>query len=143
MYKAFIRCGLPEAILSDRGSQFKPSRQGGEANYQWYAHQLGIDPLFGQKPQTKGKIEGLFHFVQRDFVMENIHLTTIKEVNEAFGRWLDNYNFNHEHKRINKQCPADLYTESLRRPRRQCGRVNSRVIGGVTSWWYRPDRLSS
>jgi transposase len=51
MYKAFIRYELPEAILSDR------------------------------KPQTKGKIEGLFRFVKRDFVLENVHLTAIKEVN--------------------------------------------------------------
>ena len=48
MYNAFIRYGLPEAILSDRGSQFKPTRQGGEANYQWYAHRLGIKLLYGR-----------------------------------------------------------------------------------------------
>jgi len=34
MYNAFIRCGFPEAILSDRGPQFKPTSEGGEANYQ-------------------------------------------------------------------------------------------------------------
>jgi transposase InsO family protein len=119
MYKAFIRYGLPEAILSDKGPQFKPRSCAGEARYQWYAQQLGIDPLYGRKPQTKGKIEGLFRFVQRDFVLENVHLTTIQEVNEAFLRWLDNYNFNHEHEGINKQCPADLYTESLRRLSRE------------------------
>ena len=119
MYKAFIRYGLPEAILSDRGPQFKPTNRAGETNYQWYAHQLGIKPLYGLKPQTKGKIEGLFRFVQRDFVLENVHLTAIKEVNKAFIRWLDNYNFNHEHEGINKQCAADLYTESLRRLTRE------------------------
>jgi transposase InsO family protein len=118
IYNAFIRYGLPEAILSDRGSQFKAARRG-EANYQWYAQNLGITPLYGQKPQTKGKIEGLFRFVQRDFVMENVHLSSLKEVNEAFSRWLDDYNFNHEHEGINKQCPADLYTESLRRLTRE------------------------
>jgi len=118
IYNAFIRYGLPEAILSDRGSQFKAARRG-EANYQWYAQNLGITPLYGQKPQTKGKIEGLFRFVQRDFVMENVHLSSLKKVNEAFSRWLDDYNFNHEHEGINKQCPADLYTESLRRLTRE------------------------
>jgi putative transposase len=115
MYNDFIRYGLPKAILLDRGSQFKSTKRGGEANYQWYAFKLGIELLYAQKAQTKGKIEGLFRFVQRDFVLENVHLTSIKAVNEAFWRWLENYNFSHEHEGINKQCPADLYTESLRR----------------------------
>jgi len=119
MYKAFIRYGLPEAILSNQGPQFKPRSRAGEAHYQWYAQQLGIKPLYARKPQTKGKIEGLFRFVQRDFVLENVHLTMIKEVNETFLRCLDNYNFNHQHEGINKQCPADLYTESLRRLSRE------------------------
>jgi len=115
MYNAFIRYGLPESILSDRGSQFKATQRGGEANYQWYAHQLGITLVLGRKPQTKGKIEGLFRFVQRDFVMEHRHLDAIQAVNEAFWRWLEDYNFSHEHEGINKQCPADLYSESLHR----------------------------
>jgi transposase InsO family protein len=119
MYNAFIRHGLPEAILSDRGPQFRPSSREGEANYQWYASKLGITLLYGRKAQTKGKIEGLFRFVQRDFVRENVQLTTIQGVNEAFLRWLEDYNFNHEHEGINKQCPADLYTESLRRLNRE------------------------
>jgi hypothetical protein len=119
MYNALIRYGLPEAFLSDRESQFRSTSKGGEANYQWYAHRLGITLLYGRKPQTKGKIEGLFRFVQRDFVMENVHRTTLGEVNEAFGRWLDDYNFSHEHEGINKQCPADLYTESLKRLTRE------------------------
>ncbi len=119
MYNAFIRYGLPDAILSDRGPQFKPTGRAGEANYQWYAHRLGIKLLYGKKPQTKGKIEGLFRFIQRDFVLENVHQTSIKDINEAFRQWLDDYNFNHEHEGINKQCPADLYTASLRRLTRE------------------------
>jgi hypothetical protein len=115
MYNALIRYGLPKAILSDRESQFRATRKDGEANYQWYAHRLGIELVYGRRAQTKGKIEGLFRFVQRDFVMENVDLTAIRDVNEAFWRWLDNYNFCHEHEGIRKQCPADLYTESLRR----------------------------
>jgi len=115
MYHSFVKYGLPEAILSDRGSQFKASRKGGEANYQWYAHNLGIELKYAERARTKGKIEALFRFIQRDFVLENIKLASIKEVNECFSRWLKDYNFSHEHEGINKQCPADLYTPSLRR----------------------------
>jgi len=37
----------------------------------------------------------------------------IKEVNDGFSRWLNDYNFSHEHEGISKRCPADLYTPSL------------------------------
>jgi hypothetical protein len=115
MYNSFIKYGLPQAMLSDREGHFKASRKGGEANYQWYAKNLGIKPIYGLKAQTKGKVERLFNFIQRDFVLENLQLTSIMEVNKAFSRWLNNYNFNHVHEGINKQCPADLYTPSLRK----------------------------
>jgi hypothetical protein len=114
MYNSFIKYGLPRAILSDRESHFRAARKG-ESNYQWYAKNLDIELKYAQKPRTKGKIEGLFRFIQRDFVLENVKLISIKEINEAFYRWLDNYNFNHHHEGINKQCPADLYTPSLRK----------------------------
>ncbi len=115
MYNALIRFGLPRAILSDKESRFRSTHREGQANYQWYAHQLKIALLYGKKAQTKGKIEGLFRFVQRDFVMEHLHLASIQEINQAFGEWLDDYNFCHEHEGIDKQCPADRYGESLRR----------------------------
>ncbi len=114
MYNAFIRFGLPKAILSNKESQFRSTHREGQANYQWYAHQLKISLLYGEKAQTKGKIEGSFRFVQRDFVMEYLHLASIQEANDAFGEWLEDYNFCHEHEGIDRQCPADRYGESLR-----------------------------
>jgi len=30
-------------------------------------------------------------------------------------KWLQDYNFNHNHMGIHRQCPADLYTPSLRK----------------------------
>ncbi len=115
MYKSFVKYGLPMAILSDRGVQFKAHQKEGEANYQWYANNLGIKLKYAQKARTKGKIEGLFRFIQRDFVQENVKQTSISEVNKAFKEWMEHYNFNHLHEGINKQCPADLYTPSLRK----------------------------
>lgn len=115
MYEAFVRHGLPKKILSDKGSQFKAWHRHGEADYQWYAKKLGIDLIYANKAQTKGKIERLWEFIQRDFVMENLHLTSAKEINEAFGKWLEDYNFSHNHKGLNKECPADVYTPSTHR----------------------------
>jgi transposase InsO family protein len=115
MYNSFVTYGLPKAILSDKGSQFKAHQKGGQANYQWYAKNLGIKPHYAKKARTKGKIERLFWFIQRDFVMENVKLASAKEVNKSFFKWLNDYNFSHEHEGINKQSPADLYTPSLRK----------------------------
>lgn len=115
MYKSFVKYGLPEAILSDREGHFRASQPEGEANYQWYTKKLGIRPHYAQKARTKGKIERLFRFIQRDFVMENPKLTSVEDVDEAFKQWLEQYNFSHEHEGINLQCPADLYTPSLRK----------------------------
>lgn len=115
MYEAFIKYGLPKAILSDKGSQFRAHHRHGEANYQWYAKKLGIDLIYANRAQTKGKIENLWQFIQRDFVMENLHLTSNKEINKAFWKWLEAYNFSHNHKGLNKECPADVYVPSSRR----------------------------
>jgi len=115
MYRSFVTYGLPRAILLDRGVRFKARQETGEANYQWYSQNLGIKVKYARKARTKGKIEGLFRFIQRDFVLEKVKLTSIKEVNKAFTQWLEEYNFSHEHEGINKQCPADLYTPSLRK----------------------------
>jgi transposase len=73
MYAAFSRWGLPQALLSDRESHFKPTSPTGEADYQYYA----------RRARTKGKIERLFRFLQRDFVLEHIERTSVAAVNTA------------------------------------------------------------
>lgn len=115
MYEAFLRYGLPKSLLSDKGSQFKAHQEHGEADYQWYAKKLGIKLIYAKRAQTKGKIERLWQFIQRDFVRENLHLTSLAEINEAFAKWLEDYNFNHGHKGLDKECPADVYSPSPRR----------------------------
>jgi len=44
---------------------------------------LGIDLIYARKPRTKGKIENQFRFVQRDFVLENLHHTSLDDLNGA------------------------------------------------------------
>jgi len=51
--------------------------------------------------------------------MENRRLDSLHGVNGAFGRWVEDYNFGHEHEGIRRQCPANLYTESLRKLTRE------------------------
>ena len=116
LYKAFVRWGLPQAMLSDRGSQFKASQLHGEAEYQYLMRRLGIELIYGKRPRTKGKIENQFRFVQRDFVLENLHHTCLEDLNAAWERWVEWYDWKHRHKGLNGDSPADHYVKSLRRP---------------------------
>jgi hypothetical protein len=108
--------GLPKGILSDRGGQFKASQLHGEAEYQYLLRRLDIVPRYGLKARTKGKIENQFRFVQRDFVLENLHHTGLAPLNHAWAGWMQWYNWQHAHKGLNGDCPADHYVRSLRRP---------------------------
>lgn len=116
LHDAFARWGLPRGMLSDRGSQFKAHQLHGEAEYQYLARRLGIALHYAQKPRTKGKIENQFRFVQRDFVLENLHHSQLDALNAAWGQWMAWYNWQHRHKGLTGDSPADRYVRSLRQP---------------------------
>ncbi len=116
LHEAFLKWGLPKGILSDRGSQFKTSQLHGEAEYQYLLRRLEITPRYGLRPRTKGKIENQFRFIQRDFVLENLHHGLLGTLNEAWEKWVEWYNWKHRHKGLNGDSPADHYVRSLRKP---------------------------
>ena len=55
LHKAFVRWGLPKAMLSDRGSQFKASQLYGEAEYQYLMRRLGIELIYRKRPSDQGE----------------------------------------------------------------------------------------
>lgn len=116
LHDAFVRWGLPKAILSDRGNQFKAHQLHGEAEYQYLMRRLSIETIYGKRPRTKGKIENNFRFIQRDFVLENLHHTDLDSLNGAWRGWMEWYNWKHHHRGLNGDSPADHYVRSLRRP---------------------------
>ncbi len=116
LHEAFVRWGLPRGILSDRGSQFKASQLHGEAEYQYLLRPLGIEPHYARKPRSKGEIENQFCFVQRDFVLKNLHQSELAVLNAAWAEWMHWYNWQHRHEGLNGDCPADRYVRSLRPP---------------------------
>ncbi len=115
MYAAFTRWGLPQALLSDRESQFKSTSPIGEADYQYYARRLGIELVYARRARTKGKIERLFQFLQRDFVLEHREAPSVAAVNTAFAQWLEAYNFGHASRALDGEAPAAYYVPSARR----------------------------
>lgn len=114
-YEALARWGVPEKILQDEGSQYKARTRFGTADYQWYAHALGIELIWAKRAQTKGKIERFWKFVQGDFVRQVWHATTIEEVNGAFKVWLARYNWRFTGDSINGETHASRYKSSDRR----------------------------
>lgn len=92
-YESLSKCGLPDAMLQDEGSQYKARTRFGTADYEWYAKAVGIKLIWAKSAQCKGKIERFWGFVQDDFVPEVIKAKTIDEVNGKWKLWLARYNY--------------------------------------------------
>lgn len=92
-YESLARYGCPGTMLQDEGSQYKARTRLGQADYQWYAHQIGVKLIWARRAQTKGKIERFWRFVQGDFVREVWMARTTKEINGSFNVWLARYNW--------------------------------------------------
>jgi|GEM_PF-1483045 len=114
-YEALSHWGCPKAILQDQGSQYKARARFGVADYQWYAHALGIKLLWARRAQPKGKVERFWKFVQTDFVREVWNATSLEEVNRAFARWLVRYNYHFKSRYFGRQTRASRYSPSSRR----------------------------
>jgi transposase len=112
LYKAFMEYGIPKAILSDKGSQFKSPSRIGLSDYQEYLKGLGIEIIYGRRPQTKGKLERRFEFIQRDFVLENLDCKTMDDLNKRFKTWIYNFNFGFKSRAISNHTPSYYYRPS-------------------------------
>lgn len=88
LYRAFMQYGLPAALLSDRGTQFKAAHRGGQAELEDYLARLSIRAIYGRRAQTKGKIERRFGFIQRDFVREHLQSRSLEGLNTAWHAWM-------------------------------------------------------
>lgn len=117
-YESLSHYGLPEAMLQDEGSQYKARQRFGQADYEWYANQLGIKLIFAKRAQTKGKIERFWKFVQSDFVPSVWSATTIEQVNGWWRKWLAWYNYKFKSPYFDKETHAARYRPSDRRLKR-------------------------
>ena len=136
---AFREFGLPDAILTDNGSQFAGFRKGYTQFERWLM-ELDILPIHGRikHPQTQGKIER-FH---RTMNQELLNHTTIADINDAqnqFSIWRDKYNYIRPHEALGMKRPGDVYEPSQRQ---YSGTIKEHEYGGeyhvikVNSWGY-------
>jgi transposase InsO family protein len=101
--------GKPKGIYTDNSSKFKTIRHNQsmyqvhrdnseyETEIQRAMRELNI-PFFSHKPycpQSKGKVERLFRFIQERFVSEHT-AKTLDELNFQFAVWVKWYNQNHK-----------------------------------------------
>jgi putative transposase len=100
--KAVKRYGVPEQVLTDQGTQFKPAR-GGTSEFAIHCRELGIEHITAsvRRPTTIGKIEA-FH---KAYEVES-HL--FKE-HWSFIRY---YNYTRPHESLNYLTPAEIYLKS-------------------------------
>lgn len=101
---AIMRCGKPEAILTDNGVQFTPTRSEKGPFTQWCDEQ-GIKHILGRvhHPQTNGKIERWFGTYKQEF----------REGEDTLQSFVDYYNLDRLHQGIGYKVPQSRYRVTL------------------------------
>lgn len=117
-YESLANFGIPQAMLQDEGSQYKARQKFGQADYGWYAKQLGINLLWAKRPEIKGKLERFWLFVQRDFVPSVLTAKAINELNGKWRVWLAWYNYKFTSPNFDNKTHAARYRPSERRVKR-------------------------
>lgn len=119
--------GLPQTLYTDNASMFKTIRhdksiyqkhrqEGYETEIQRCMKELGVT-MFSHKPyepQSKGKVERFFRFVQERFVREHT-ATNLMQLNEQFDVWARWYNTKHVNRTTGCK-PKDRRTPSVFTP---------------------------
>ncbi len=114
-YLTFCRYGLPVRILVDRGGQFYTSLERGESRFQEVMDKLGVEVQYTSRPQTKGKVEKLIQFIERDFLdVQRNRVTGLDDLNAQAEAWRQRYN-QREHEGIGQLSPARRYRPSPHR----------------------------
>ena len=123
----YEKYGLPQTLYTDNASMFKTIRhnrsiyqkhkqEGYETEIQRCMNELGVT-MFSHKPyepQSKGKVERFFRFVQERFVREHT-ATSLMELNDQFDKWAVWYNTKHIN-RTTGMKPKDRRTPNVFTP---------------------------
>jgi len=109
VFKAAVEAhGLPNQVLTDRGSQFHAWR--GMAHFEELLGNLHVEHLLAkpQSPQTSGKIESWHRNIQRE-LMRQVEFETVEEAQKAIAEYVRYYNYERVHMGIGYLVPADRF----------------------------------
>lgn len=123
----YEKYGLPKMLYTDNASMFKTirhgrsiyqkhRREGYETEIQRAMRELGVN-MFSHRPyepQSKGKVERFFRFMQGRFLKEHA-AKNLGEMNEQFEKWAEWYNGKHTIRTI-KCKPKDRRKPNAFRP---------------------------
>ena len=100
--------GLPNQLLTDRGSQFASWK--GMNAFQELLGNLGVEHILtkAQSPQTIGKIESFHRNIQKELLRQKEY-ATIKAARQAIKAYVDYYNYERVHMGIDYLVPADRF----------------------------------
>jgi len=107
-HEAVDRSGLPNQLLTDRGSQFASWK--GINAFQEMLGNLGVEHILtnSQSPQCIGKIESFHRNIQKELLRRK-EFATIKEAAKAIGDYVEHYNYERVHMGIDYLVPADRF----------------------------------
>ena len=143
--KAYIReYGLPGQIYLDKHSTYRVNRKKRYANWQFVneeeqtqfgraSQQLGIELIFANSPQAKGRIERVFRTLQHRLVKEMRlrGIKTIEEANTFLEEYLPKFNA--------RFAVEPLYPEDLHRPVHKSIKIDE-ILSVQTEHVLRNDR---
>ena len=112
--QAFLSFGMPEAVLSDNGSQFAGFR-GGYTSFERWLMDHEILPIHGRimHPQTQGKIER-FHRTMNQELLKNNRFADLNDADLQLQNWRRKYNEVRPHEALGMKPPAQVYIPSTR-----------------------------
>src|SRR4030066_993117 len=97
--KAVKRYGVPEQVLTDQGTQFKPAR-GETSEFALHCKELGIEHITAsvRRPTTCGKIEAFHKAYEVESHLFKLHWSFIRY-----------YNYTRPHEGLKYLTPAEIY----------------------------------
>ena len=112
----FGRYGMPQEMLMDNGSPWGGGPKQRFTRLTVWLMRLGIWVIHSRPyhPQTLGKDERFHRTLKLELISSRAHWTDHTQVQVAFDKWRDIYNFERPHEGIDMAVPADRYQPSRR-----------------------------
>jgi transposase InsO family protein len=111
----FRHYGLPDALFVDNGGPWGDASGTPWTRLSVWLLKLGVAVLHSRPyhPQSRGKNER-FHRTLKDEVFALRRFRDLAEVQRAFDRWREVYNFERPHQALEQEVPASRYRPSPR-----------------------------